>query len=62
MLLENFTAMLARNWTNREKAILAPRTTEVLKDYEAKFCVRSRDRISAPTIAWAALCSKSSGQ
>jgi len=60
VLLENFAAMVARNWNEEEKARLAPMTAAVLDDSEAKFCVRDGDRIGVPMVAWAAVCTKPS--
>jgi len=58
VLLENFSAMVARNWSDEEKAQLAPVTAQVLGDSEAQFCVRSGEKIGVPMIAWAAVCTK----
>lgn len=60
VLLENFSAMVARNWTDEEKAQLAPVTAQVLKDSQSQFCIRSGDKIGVSMKAWAAVCTKPS--
>ena len=58
VLLENFQAMVMRNWTDEEKAKLPAVTTQVLKDCQADFCIRSGDKVGVPMTAWIAVCKK----
>ncbi|KAL8796489.1 MAG: hypothetical protein Q9195_001163 [Heterodermia aff. obscurata] len=58
VLLENFGAMVARNWTNKEKAKLPAVTATVLEEHEDRFCIKSGDRIGVPMTAWVAVCRK----
>lgn len=58
VLLENFQAMVARNWTDEEKAKLPAVTAQVLDDREGDFCVRSGDKVGVPMTAWVAVCRK----
>ena len=58
VLLENFGAMVAKNWTDEEKSKLGAATAEVLKDNGPKFCVQHGEKIGVPMIAWVAVCRK----
>lgn len=58
VLLENFQAMVAKKWTDEEKARLPAVTAQVLDDHEAKFCIQSGDEIGVPLTAWVAVCGK----
>ena len=58
VLLENFEAMVARNWTEDEKAKLAAVTAQVLEDHEADFCIKLGDKVGVPMTAWVAICRK----
>lgn len=58
VLLENFGALVSRNWTDEEKAQLPAVTAEVLKDMESDYCVQSGGRIGVPMTAWIAVCKK----
>ena len=57
VLLENFGALVARNWTDEEKAKLAPVTTEVVDEMQ-KFCVTDGEKMGCIMEAWAAVCIK----
>lgn len=58
VLLENFQAMVASNWTDEEKAKLPAVTAQVLDDHEAEFCIKSGDKVGVPMTAWVAVCRK----
>lgn len=58
VLLENFQAMVAKNWSEEEKAKLPAVTTQVLDDHEADFCIKSGDKVGVPMTAWIAVCRK----
>ena len=58
VLLENFQAMVHSNWTDEEKSKLPAVIAQVLDDEEAKFCVKSGDKVGVPMTAWVAVCRK----
>ncbi|MCJ1291117.1 hypothetical protein MMC34_002660 [Xylographa carneopallida] len=58
VLLENFGAMVARNWTNEEKAKLAPVTSQVIDEMQDKFCITNGMKVGCMMEAWAAVCTK----
>ncbi|CAF9940769.1 MAG: hypothetical protein HETSPECPRED_002633 [Heterodermia speciosa] len=58
VLLENFTALVSRNWSDEEKAKLPEVTAEVLKDMESEYCVQSGGRVGVLMTAWIAVCKK----
>ncbi|CAD6569067.1 MAG: hypothetical protein ASARMPREDX12_008484 [Alectoria sarmentosa] len=58
VLLENFQAMVARNWTDDEKTKLPAVTAQVLDDHEADFCIKSGAKVGVPMTAWVAVCRK----
>jgi len=57
-LLENFGAMVARNWTDEEKAKLAPVTSQVVNEMQNNFCITDGERVGCMMEAWAAVCTK----
>ena len=57
VLLENFGALVARNWTDEEKAKLAPVTAQVVDEIQ-KFCVTDGEKVGCMMEAWAAVCIK----
>ena len=58
VLLENFGALVSRNWTDEEKAQLAPVTTQVVNEMQDKFCVTDGEKVGCMMEAWAAICIK----
>lgn len=58
VLLENFQAMVASNWTDEETTQLPVVIAQVLDDNEAEICIESGDRLVVPTTAWVAVCRK----
>ncbi len=58
VLLENFGAMVARNWTDGEKAKLAPVTAQVVDEMRDQFCIMDGEKVGCMMEAWAAVCSK----
>ena len=58
VLIENFGAMVAKNWTTEEKDQLRDVTTQVLDDSLDRFTVKDGDNIGVRMIAWAAVCKK----
>ncbi|MCJ1471519.1 hypothetical protein MMC13_000159 [Lambiella insularis] len=58
VLLENFGAMVSRNWTDEEKAKLGLVTAQVVDEMQDKFCVTDGEKVGCMMEAWAAVCSK----
>jgi ubiquinone/menaquinone biosynthesis C-methylase UbiE len=58
VLLENFQAMVAKNWTDKEKSRLAAVTAQTLDDNEARFCIKSGGKVGVPMTAWVAVARK----
>lgn len=58
VLLENFGAMVARNWTDEEKAKLAPVTAQVVNEMQDQFCITDGEKVGCMMGAWAAVCTK----
>ncbi len=58
VLLENFGAMVARNWTDEEKAKLAPVTSQVVNEMQNNFCITDGEKVGCMMEAWAAVCTK----
>lgn len=50
--------MVARDWTDEEKAKLPTITVQVLDGYEAEVCIKSGDKVGVPVTAWVAVCRK----
>lgn len=57
--LENFGAMVARNWADEEKAKLAPVTAQVVDEMQDKFCVTNGMKAGRIMEAWVAVYTKS---
>ncbi len=55
---ENFDAMVSRNWTDEEKAKLAPVTSQVVDEMQDKFCVTDGEKVGCMMEAWVAVCTK----
>lgn len=58
VLLENFEPMVARNWTDEEKAKLAPVTAQVVNEMQDQFCITDGEKVGCMMGAWAAVCTK----
>ena len=58
VLLENFGALVSRNWTDEEKAKLAPITSQVLDEMQDKFCVTDGKKVGCMMEAWVAVSTK----
>lgn len=58
VLLQNFGAMVARNWTEEEKAKLAPVTANVVEEMFDQFCIKDGEKVGCMMEAWAAVCTK----
>ena len=56
--LENFGALVSRNWTDEEKAKLAPVTSQVVDEMQDKFCVKDREKVGCMMEAWVAISTK----
>lgn len=50
--------MVAKNWSEEEKAKLPAVTSQVLDDHEADFCIKSGNKVGVPMTAWIAVCRK----
>ena len=58
VLLENFGAMVARNWTDEEKAKLAPVTLQIVNEMQDQFCITDGEKVGCMMEAWVAVCTK----
>ena len=58
VLLGNFGAMVARNWTDKEKAKLAHVTSQVVNEMQDIFCITDGEKVGCMMEAWAAVCIK----
>lgn len=58
VLLENFGAMVSRNWNDEEKAKLAPATAQVVDEMQDNFCITEGLRVGCMMKAWVAVCTK----
>ena len=57
-LLENFGAMVARTWTDEEKAKLASVTMQIVNEMQDKFCITDGERLGCMNEAWVAVSTK----
>ena len=58
VLVENYDALVARNWTAEERAKLAPMISQVLRDLSPQFTIHIDGKIGVKMIAWVAVCKK----
>jgi ubiquinone/menaquinone biosynthesis C-methylase UbiE len=58
VLLENFGAMTARNWTEEERAKLPVMISQVIDEQQDNFCVTDGARVGCTMEAWVAVATK----
>ena len=56
--LENFGALVSRNWTDDEKAKLAPVTSQVVDEMQDEFCIKDEEKVGCMMEAWVAVSIK----
>lgn len=58
VMLENLSAMTARNWTDEERGRLPAMISKVIDDQQDQFCVTDGPRVGCMMEAWVALAVK----
>jgi ubiquinone/menaquinone biosynthesis C-methylase UbiE len=58
VLLENLGAMTARNWTEKERALLPATISQVIDEQQEKFCVTDGGKVGCMMEAWIGIATK----